>query len=264
MNYKIDPTNAEHRMGMLITELDALQVTPEELQELNSVDPLAAVQQAYADNLNHLTAAANCIIDGEDPTPSLALAAAWPREADALLQKVREQLAIRKADAINAGADGITRTLRTRVFEPNLQRLAELSDAGAVTSTDTMQAAISRQDFELARHIKDATEAAAALDHLDRVRKLLHPGAFTWASAFTTEPDGLDAVQGSTEPKGFGWWLALIEAGVTLHFPTLTEAIALNDSPAFRDYAEAQEAAKDAENPWTMATGSRSFTGRAS
>lgn len=258
--YKIDPTNPEHKMGMLIAELDALQVTPPDLQELNKVDALGAVQAVYADNLGWLTVAANCIIDGEDASDAMTKAAAWPHEADALLQKVREQLTIRKADAINAGAAEIIRTLRARVFEPNLQRLIELSNV--ITSKDTLQAAISRGEYELAGHIKTAVEAATALAHVDRVRKLLHPGAFAWTSAFTTGPDGLEAVQGSTEPKGFGWWLSLIEAGVTLHFPTLAESLALNDSQAFKEYAQEQQEAKEAEDPWAgMATGSRSFTG---
>ncbi|MCU1568795.1 MAG: hypothetical protein JWQ56_3732 [Pseudarthrobacter sp.] len=254
--YPVDPFDAEHKMPQLLRAILGYGVAPAELVKLAAVDPLAATKEAYEGNWAWLTTAANQVIDGEDAGEAMAMHAAWEPTAGALLQAVRRQLDLRRADAINSGAEAIIEALRAKVFEPNVARLIELSED--VSPGDTVQSAVGQEQFEKAAKIKEAERVVHALTELDGLRKMLHPGAFDWTAAFTKEADGLESVEGSTKPAGLTWWLHIVTAGATLHYPTLNEAMSLHNSPEHQEYREALEAAEAEDNPWVpRRTGSR-------
>lgn len=255
--YRVDPSNPAHQLPLLLaTILRYEDAAPAEIVRLDGIDPMGATKAAYEGNWDWITTAANQVIDGEDPSEALALHTAWEPTGAALLQAVRKQLDIRKAEAVNNAAENIILALREKVFEPNLERLLDLSDD--VVPGDTVDAAIRQEQYDKVAKIKEAERAARALTQLDTLRKMMHPGAFHWTAAFTREADGLEVVEDSTTPGGLGWWLTLIAGGATLHYPTLSEALKLHNSEEHKEYRQAKEAAEAEENPWEgIATGDR-------
>jgi hypothetical protein len=161
-----------------------------------------------------------------------------------LVEAVRKRAKIHQATAVNAAADTVIETLRAAVFDPAIIRLQELADEHG-WGWD-MNAAIAKQDFERAKAIKEASELVVKLNQADKLRRALHPGAFEGPAAYAAEANAFDLVKG-TERGTLTWWMRLIDADATLHFPTLAEYDTLHNSAAHVEYREAHAAEED---PW--------------
>lgn len=218
---------------------------PAELTRREVINANELIQAVYP-SADYLAEAADLVLNGQDPSEAMSRHAA-DTHIQPLVEAVRSRAKFRQADAVNAAADTTIQTLRTQVFEPAVNRLKELAEAHG-WGWD-MNAAISAQDFARAAAIKEATDLVVKLGQIDKLRRKLHPGAFDAPAAYTTEPNTVDMANGA-EQGTLSWWMQLIEAGATLHFPTLAEYHELHNSEAHTEYRAAKAAAGAAEDPW--------------
>ncbi|QOD04876.1 hypothetical protein [Pseudarthrobacter sp. BIM B-2242] len=245
--YATHAINAElmdDQLGQFTTAAIPLQeVLPTELT-LRAITNANELIQAVYPSADFLAEAADLVLNGQDPSAAMARHAA-DFHIQPLVEAVRKRAKIHQAEAVNAAADTIIQTLRAQVFEPTVSRLEELAQEHG-WGWD-MNAAISAQDFARAAAIKEATELIVKLKQVDNLRRKLHPGAFDGPAAFATEANAFDMAKG-TEMGSLTWWMQLIDAGATLHYPTLGEYDAIHNSAAHVEYREAQATEED---PWT-------------
>jgi hypothetical protein len=244
--HAIDATILDDQLGQFTAAAIPLQeYLPTELTRRAVTNANELIQAVYP-SADFLAEAADLVLSGQDPSAAMARHAA-DVHIQQLVEAVRNRAKIHQAQAVNAAADAIIQTLRTQVFEPAVSRLEELADEHG-WGWD-MNAAISAQDFARAAAIKEATDLVVKLGQIDKLRRKLHPGAFDAPAAYTNEPNTLDMANGA-EQGTLSWWMQLIEAGATLHFPTLAEYHELHNSEAHTEYRAAKAAAGAAEDPW--------------
>lgn len=190
---------------------------------------------------DHLADAANKVLDGEDPSESMAKYVTMTH-IQGLADEVYKQGRLRQIDAINSAADTIIRTIRAEVFQPAIERLRELSETHE--GAWDLATAINVKDFTAAAIIDEATQLTARLRAADEARRLLHPGAFDGPAAYGLAPDANLAGEG-TMP----WWMHHAGTGEELTFPTVSEWYRLHYSDAHREHREAAAAEVEANRP---------------
>ena len=190
---------------------------------------------------NHLEDAANQVLDGEDPSESMAKYAA-DVHIQGLSNEIHRQSRLRQIDALNAAADDIIQTIRAEVFEPVIERLRELSEDH--NGGWDLSSAINAKDFAGAAVIDEAIQLVARLRTADEARRLLHPGAFDGPAAYGLAPDASLAGEGTLP-----WWIYLVGTGDDLTFPTVSEWYRLHYSEAHREHREAAAAEVEANKP---------------
>lgn len=202
---------------------------------------------------DYLNEAADAVRNGEDPDPILALANASDRRA-----QVGEILA-REAnneyiDNVNSNADSVVRALRADIFEPIIVRLRQHVEEHP--GKWDLAAAVKAEDFPLAAAIKAAQEAVGEMVSLHETRQLLHapegPNSgetlFNDDAAWAIEPGSFDEVGPASRlderrvpnMHRLQWWMELLEAGYTPHYPTFSEWQKLRNSEEFSQYREAK------------------------
>lgn len=244
--HAINPDLLENQLSKFTTTAQPLRdILPEEATR-NSVLDAVALINAVLPAADYLTEAADLVLDGKDPSDAMKRHAV-NFHIQALVEAVRGRAKSRQAEAINDAADAIIQSLRSEIFDPAITRLSELAEKHG-RGWD-MNAAIAAQDFERAAAIKEGTALIVKLGQADKLRRVLHPGAFDGPAAYAKEPNTFELAT-ITDHGGLGWWMQLIHAGANLHFPTLAEYHALHNSKAHTEHREAQAAAEEAENLW--------------
>lgn len=248
--------NVQFQIGRLLANLRALDATlPEAI--LGGLPYPGGNALEYINQMapprDYLTEAADAVRNGQDPDPILTLANASDRRA-----QVGEILA-REAnneyiDNLNSNADAIIRALRKDVFEPIIVRLRRHVEAHR--GQCDLAAAVKAEDFPLAAAIKAAEEAVGEMVSLHETRQLLHapegPNSgetlFNDDAAWTIEPGSFDEVSPASRlderrvpnMHRLQWWMKLLEAGYTPHYPTFSEWQKLRNSEEFTEYREAK------------------------
>jgi hypothetical protein len=233
------------QLGKFTTAIRPLHTSLPDALTKNTIIDAGRLINDVMPHADYLAEAADQVLDGQDPTDAMNRYAT-AANVQALVEAVRKRAKARQTEAVNAAADTIIQTLRTEVFEPAIGRLRELAEL--LGWGWDLDAAISSEDFARAAAIKEATGLAARLTQADKARRTLHPEAFDGPAAYTKEPHVFELAP-LTGRGGLTWWMQLIEAGTTLHFPTLAEYHELHNSKAHKEHREAQ-AAKEAEDPW--------------
>lgn len=202
---------------------------------------------------DYLAEAADAVRNGQDPDPILALASASDRRAEIggiLAREANNQY----VDTINSNADAIIHALRTDIFEPVILQLRQHIDEHG--GKWDLAAAVKAEDFPLAAAIKSVEEAVGEMVSLHETRQLLHapegPNSgerlFNDDAAWTVEPGSSEEIGAASRLDErrvpnlhhLQWWIELLEAGYTPHYPTFTEWQALRTSEEFVQYRNAK------------------------
>ncbi|BCT76936.1 hypothetical protein SCMU_27780 [Sinomonas cyclohexanicum] len=191
----------------------------------NAADMVNAVHQ----HVDHLEAAAQAVLRGEDPTEHLVLHAAWSN-FPALIQRIDEGSRDGYMALLNTHADLILRAVREQIFEPALDELQGLVDEHPEIVWDEMSAAMSG-DYKAAVLIRDAQPLAARLAQAVELREKLHPRAFDDEAAWALEPGALN--RSDPEPGKLTFWVGILGAGLTPDYPTIREWEERRDSEQF-------------------------------
>ncbi|PYI39793.1 hypothetical protein CVS30_03800 [Arthrobacter psychrolactophilus] len=196
---------------------------------------------------DHLADAANKVLDGEDPSESMAKYMTMTH-IQALADEVRNQDKLRQIDAINSAAANIFKTIRAEVFEPAIEALRELIEEHE--GGWNIETAISAKDYKSAAIIEGATRLVARLNAADEARRLLHPGAFTGPAAYGLTPEVDLSNQGT-----LSWWMQTLNDGHEPVFSTLAEWYRLHHSEAHSEYRASAAAAAEADQPEVISLG---------
>ncbi|MFS0717582.1 hypothetical protein ABC337_11475 [Arthrobacter sp. 1P04PC] len=248
----INVQQTEFQIGRLIANLKSRKtsISPELLAGLPypNGNALGLINQV-APPRDYIGEAAQAVLNGQDPDPILALA-----NAGDLRPKVGEVLARdanrKYVDALNANAAAIIRTLRAEAFEPIIEALTIFHDEHGAQAD--LNAAVKAENFDLAAAIRAAEDSIGEVMTLHEARQLLHSSEgprggenlFMDSAAWVREPGAFDEVGDASKlderkvpnMHRLQWWLDLLEAGYTPHYPTYAEWQELRTSQEFTNY----------------------------
>lgn len=237
----------ENPVPALAVKIRSLNTTLDPNLTRIKIPPVNELLQNVLQFSDHLADAANRVLDGEDPSESMAKYVTMTH-IQALADEVRKQDHLRQIDAINSAADTIFKTIRAEVFEPAIEALRELSEGHS--EGWNIETAISSKDYKAAAVIGEATELVARLNAADEARRLLHPGAFTGPAAYGLAPD-VDL----TDQGTLSWWMQILDDGHEPEFSTLAEWHRLHHSEAHSEYRDAAAAVAEADQPEIISLG---------